>query len=400
MSRAGSRRNVWLLVLCMSTIQTIATAQVTMASLIGHSLAEDKSLATLPVAVWMSGTMASSLPAALLFRRFGRRTGFVAGTLMTMVGLLLAGLAVWRADFTLFVAASLPYGLGFGISQHYRFAAAEVADVAFRPKAVSFVMAGGVVAAILGPEIVRQTKDLFGPVLFLASYGVLALLVGLNLLWLVVVELPAPLPPAAGTGRPIGAMLKSRKFIIAAGAAAAGYGAMNLIMTSTPIEMLLCGFTVGDSARVIQWHAVAMFAPSFFTGELIRRFGHGRVILAGAALTALCTAVALHGTSYPHFVVALVFLGLGWNLMFIAGSALQVEGWSAAERPKAQALNDLIVFSVVTTTAFGSGAVHYELGWAALNLSILPALLAAAAAVPLLLRGGDRRAIEAPSAGR
>jgi len=396
----ASRRNIALLVLCMCTIQTIATGQVAMASLIGHSLAVDKSLATLPVAVWMSGTMASSLPAALIFRRFGRRAGFVAGTLFALLGLVLAGLAVWRADFTLFVAAALPYGLGFGLSQHYRFAAAEIAEPAFRPKAVSLVMAGGVAAAILGPEIVRQTKDLFGPVLFVASYGVLGLLLVLNLLWLSIVDLPPPAPLAAGTGRPIGTMLKSRKFIAAAAAAAAGYGAMNLIMTSTPIEMMLCGFAVGDSARVIQWHAVAMFAPSFFTGDLIRRFGHARVIIAGAVLTALCAAVGIHGESFIHFVVALVFLGLGWNFMFVAGTALQAEGWTAAERPKAQALNDLIVFSVVTMTAFGSGALHFQLGWTWLNLSILPALLVAAGAVPLLLRMPRGQAIHGAPAGR
>jgi MFS family permease len=370
----------------MGTVQTVATGQVAMASLIGHSLALDKTLATLPVAVWMTGTMASSIPAALVFRRFGRRAGFVAGTLLGSLGVLLAALAVWRADFALFVASALPYGLGFGLSQHYRFAAAEVADAPFRPKAVSYVMAGGVVAAILGPEIVRQTKDLFGPALFVASYLALGLLMSLNLLWLSLADLPAPPPPAAGTGRPMTAMLRNRRFIAAASASAAGYGAMNLIMTSTPIEMMLCGFSVGDSARVIQWHAVAMFAPSFFTGDLIRRFGHVRVILAGAALTALCAAVGVHGESFIHFVAALVFLGLGWNFMFVAGTALQAEGWSAAERPKAQALNDLIVFSVVAATAFGSGALHHAFGWTWLNIGILPPLLAAALAVPVLLR--------------
>lgn len=398
MSDTTSRRGVWLLVLCMGTVQTIATGQVAMASLVGYSLASDKSLATLPVAVWMTGTMASSIPAALVFRRFGRRAGFVAGTLLAVLGLALAAIAVWRADFTLLVAAALPYGLGFGLSQYYRFAAAEISEPKFRPKAVSYVMAGGVLAAILGPEIVRQTKDLFGPVLFLASYIILGLLLMLNLLWLSLIRLPAPPPLAAGTGRPVREMLGSRRFIAAAGASAAGYGAMNLIMTSTPIEMMLCGFAVGDSARVIQWHAVAMFAPSFFTGDLIRRFGHARMIVAGAALTALCAAVGVHGESFMHFVVALVFLGLGWNFMFVTGTALQAEGWTAAERPKAQALNDLIVFSVVASTAFGSGALHHAFGWTWLNLGILPALLAAAGAVPVLLRGRPREVVAAPPA--
>lgn len=382
----AARKNVALLVLCMGAVQTVTVAQVAMAALIGHSLAIDKTLATLPVAVWMLGTMASSIPAALIFRRLGRRAGFVAGTLSAVLGCALMALAVWRADFWLYTAAALPFGLGFGISQHYRFAAAEVADTRFRAKAVSYVMMGGVVAAILGPEIVRQTKDFSGPVLFMGSYAVLGLLLALNLVVLSIVELPPPPPRAAGTGRPLRKIIRHKRFLAAAIGAASGYGAMNLIMTSTPIEMMLCGFGVNDSARVIQWHAVAMFAPSFFTGSLITRFGASRVIVAGAALTALCSLVGLHGASFPHFVVALVFLGLGWNFMFVGGTSLQVDGWSAAERPKAQALNDLIVFGTTTATAFGSGAAHHAFGWAAINIGILLPLALAAIAVPLLLR--------------
>jgi MFS family permease len=392
-----ANRGVWLLVVCMATVQTVTVAQVAMAALIGHSLAADKALATLPVALWMTGTMASSIPAALVFRRFGRRTGFIGGTLSALVGCAGMAYAVWRADFWLYTFAALPFGLGFGISQHYRFAAAEAAAPAFRPKAVSYVMASGVVAAILGPEIVRQTKDAFGPVLFIASYAVLGVLLCLNLVLLTNVNLPPPPPPAEGTGRPIAEMLRSRRFLAAAGAGAAGYGAMNLIMTSTPIEMLLCGFGVDDSARVIQWHAVAMFAPSFVTGSLIARFGHVPVILAGAALNVACALVGLSGETFVHFVVALVLLGLGWNFMFVAGTALQAEGWSAAERPKAQALNDLIVFGTVTVTAFGSGAAHHAVGWDAINLGIIPPVLAAALAVPLLLRRAPAAAAQAKS---
>jgi MFS family permease len=387
---APSRRNVWLLVLCMGAAQTVTVAQVAMAALIGHSLADDKALATLPVAVWMTGTMASSIPAALIFRRLGRRAGFVAGTLSAALGCALMALALWRADFWLYTMAALPFGLGFGISQHYRFAAAEVADKPFRAKAVSYVMVGGVVAAVLGPEIVRQTKEWFGPVLFMASYAMMAFLLALNLVVLAIVELPPPPPPAAGTGRPLSEIIRQQRFLAAAIGAAAGYGAMNLLMTSTPIEMMLCGFTVNDSARVIQWHAVAMFAPSFITGSLITRFGAGRVIIAGAALTAISAVIGISGATMVHFVVALVFLGLGWNFMFVGGTSIQAEGWSPAERPKAQALNDLIVFSTTTATAFGSGAAHYAFGWTAINLGILVPLAGAALAVPLLLRAHAR----------
>jgi MFS family permease len=381
-----SHRNVWLLVACMGTIQTLATAQVSMASLIGHSLAEDKALATLPIAIWMTGSLASSVPAALIFRRFGRKPGFVAGTLAAMLGCLGMALAVWRADFTLYCAAALPYGLGFGISQHYRFAAAEVADLSFRSRAVSYVMLGGVLAAVAGPEIVRQTKDWLAPVLFLASYFALVLVLLVPLALLAIVQLPPPPPRAAGTGRPIGEIIANRKFIAAAGASAAAYGAMNLVMTSTPLEMMLCGFTVNDSARVIQYHALAMFGPSFITGSLIARFGHARMIVAGALLILACAVVGVAGKDFLHFVAALMLLGLGWNFMFVAGSALQAEAWAPAERPKAQALNDLIVFSTVTLTAFGSGAAHDTVGWAAVTFGMLPAVLGAAVAVPLLLR--------------
>jgi MFS family permease len=380
------KRTVWLLFLAQALNQSAMTGQVAMAALIGHALAEDKAFATLPMAVQMLATMSVSIPGAVIFGRLGRYAGFIAGAASLLIAMGLFFAALWIGSFWLFLLGCVFSGAGFGIAMYYRFAAAEVADPAFRPKAISLVMAGGVVGAFLGPSVVKLTKDLFAPVLFAGTYLAFAAIPILTALLVGAMRLP-PAPHVAGAAPVrLGSILRRPGVFVAILCAVVGWDTMNLLMAVTPLEMILCGFSVSDSTTIIQWHAAAMFAPSFLTGHLITRFGVLRVIGAGAVLTGLCAAVALSGASFAHFWVALVLLGVGWNFMFVGATALLTASHTPAERTKAQAANDVIVFGSVTITSLASGAMHHLFGWAVLNLAVIPALIVALLALAWLAR--------------
>ncbi|SDB18009.1 MFS transporter [Belnapia rosea] len=385
------KRQVWLLFCCQALMQAATVGQAVMAALIGHSLAEDKSLSTLPVAIQMTATMAASIPAGMVFARLGRRPGFILGALGAMAGSLTFAAGVWMGDFVLYCLGAVPAGLGFGIAQHYRFAAAEVASPGYRPRAISLVMTGGILAASLGPELVKATRDSLPPYLFLGTYLVLACLPVLCIALLSQVRLPPP-PPRHASGARVSEIIARPAFLTAAITGMVAYGTMNLLMTSTPVEMMLCGFGVGASATVIQIHAVAMYGPGFVTGRLIARFGVRPVIVAGAALTALCVAIGLSGESFAHFGLALGLLGIGWNFMFVGATNLLATAHAPEERVRAQAANDTIVFGTVACTAFLSGAVHAEAGWAVLNLTVLPALILALGVIAWQQLRGTRAA--------
>ncbi|WP_458096639.1 MFS transporter [Roseomonas sp. WA12] len=370
------RRNVRLLFLCQALMNSAVVGQATMGALIGYSLVENKSLATLPMALQMLATMAASIPAGIVFARLGRRAGFMLGATGSLLGSLTFAFGVWQASFPIYCLAAIPAGLGFGIAQHYRFAAAEVATPSYRPKAIAMVMAGGVIAAALGPELVKHSRDLLAPSLFLGTYLILAIAPIVCMSILQVVTLP-PAPSRADVATPVMEIVSRPAFITAALTGSVAYGVMNLLMTSTPLEMMLCGYDIAASASVIQVHAIAMFAPGFVTGRLIARFGARPVILAGLALNAICVAVALTGKEFHQFSVALVALGLGWNFMFTGATTLLAEAHSPAERVRAQTANDFIVFGTVACTAFGSGLLHAASGWNLLNILVLPALLLA-----------------------
>jgi MFS family permease len=385
------KRDVWLLFFCQALMNASVVGQVTMSALIGHSLADDKALATLPMALQMAATMAASVPAGIVFARLGRKPGFALGALASFAGSLTFAAGVWHADFLLYCLGAIPSGLGFGIAQHYRFAAAEVATPAYRPRAVALVMAGGVVSAIVGPELVKHTREAVAGALFLGTYLCLAVLPLACLALLAMVRLP-PAPPRPKASTPLREILARPAFLTAAIAGAVAYGTMNLVMTSTPVEMMLCGYGIAAGATVIQAHAVAMFAPGFVSGRLVARFGARRVISWGAALTASCVAVTLSGNGFWHFTLALVLLGLGWNFMFVGATTLLAESHAQEERVRAQAANDVIVFGTVTCTAFASGAIHAAAGWAVLNLLLLPALGLALALMAFSRRPVARRA--------
>ena len=374
-------RNVWLLFCCQALMNTIMSGQTVMAVLIGHSLAVDKTLNTLPVAIQMLAMMCASIPAGMVFARLGRKPGFWLGCLGSFTGSIIYALGVWHGNFALYCAGAVPAGLGWGIAQHLRFAAAEVAAPEARPRAISLVMAGGVLAAIFGPEIVKRTNMMLPPLTFLATYLCLTVLPVITAALLVFIRLP-PATRATGAPVPIRSILARPDFIVAAACSMVGYGTMNLVMASTPLQMLWCGFDVAASADVIRAHSLAMFLPGFVTGRLIQRFGAHRIILIGSALTLGCVAanVMLQPT-YVEFMVALALLGVGWNFMFVGGTTLLTTAYVPAERVRVQATNDFMVFGTVACTALYSGAVQATAGWAVLNLTVVPPVIVAVALI-------------------
>jgi len=374
-------RNVWLLFCCQALMTAVVSGQVVMSALIGNSLAVDKTVATLPLAIQMAATMAASIPAGIIFARLGRRPGFWLGCVGSALGSLVFALGVWRGSFALYCLGAVPAGLGFGISQHLRFAAAEVAPPAGRPRAIALVMTGGVIAALIGPEIVKRTNALVLPYIFLGTYlSMLALPLTAAVL-LACAALP-PAPARHVVPVPVKAILARPTFLVAVTAGVVAYASMNLVMASTPLQMMLCGYGVNESADVIRWHSVAMYLPGFVTGRLIQRFGTHPVIMAGGGIMLCCVAI---NVAYPPlfttFLVALMLLGLGWNFMFVGATALLSQAHDAVERVRVQATNDFIVFGSVACSAFASGAIESTGGWAALNLTVVPGVLLALALV-------------------
>ena len=370
-------RNVWLLFACQAMMNAVMSGQVVMASLIGHDLTGGSALTTLPMAIQMLAVMSASIPAGIVFARLGRKPGFWLGCAVSLCGSAVFAAGVYQSNFALYCLGAVPAGMGFGISQHLRFAAAEVAAPEAKARAISLVLAGGVLAAIVGPEMVKRTNDLIPGFRFLATYLWLPVLPVTTAILLTFIKLP-PAPPRVTVPVPISAIIARPTFLTAVVASLVGYGSMNLVMTSTPLEMLVCGFGVGASADVIRAHSIAMYLPGFFSGRLIQRFGVHRMILVGALLTGGCVLVNLtFAPLFDTFLVALMLLGVGWNFMFVGGTTLLASSHETVERVRVQATHDFIVFGGVAMTAFTSGAVESAYGWDALNLSVVPPLLIA-----------------------
>lgn len=372
------KATIWWLFFCQALMNATMVGQAAMGAIIGHSLVADPALATLPMAVQMTAVMAASIPASIIFGRYGRRAGFLLGAVVSMLGSLTFALGVWQQDFLIYCLGSVLAGAGFGIAQHYRFAAAEAATPAYRPRAIALVMAGPVLAAAFGPELVKHSYDAFLPYMFLGTYLALALLPVICITLLSSLTFP-PTPPPPAVTTPVGEIMRRPAFVTAVVAGMVAYGTMNLAMTATPLEMMFCGFSIGASATVIQAHAIAMYAPGFVTGHLITRYGVRPIIVAGAGLTAVSVVVALLGATFWHFAVGLTFLGIGWNFMFVGATSLLATAYAPHERVRAQAANDFIVFGTVACTAFLSGYVHARFGWSLLNLTLIPPLVAALA---------------------
>jgi MFS family permease len=344
-------------------------------SIVGATMAPDISLATVPLSMYVVGLAAGTLPTGAISRAYGRRTAFIIGTGCGVLTGLLGAFAILHSSFVLFCCATFLGGLYGAVSQSYRFAAADGASAEFRPKAVSWVMAGGVFAGVLGPQLVQWTMDIWPPYLFAFSFVVQALVALVAMAVLAGVDAPKPMPADMHGGRRLFEIARQPRFMAAALCGVVSYPMMNLVMTSAPLAMKMCGLTVSDSNFGIQWHIVAMYGPSFFTGTLISRFGAPRIVAFGLLLEATGATIGLSGITAMHFWATLIVLGVGWNFSFVGASALVLETHRPAERNKVQAFNDFLVFGMMAVGSFSSGQLLANYGWSAVNMVVFPPVM-------------------------
>jgi len=370
-----ARRNALVLACAQALAGGNNTVIVSTSSIIGAVLAPDKGLATLPITFMVFGMWAGTLPVGALARRFGRRFALQTGSLFGILSGLISYTAVMQGSFDLLLAGTFCGGLYAAAHQSYRFAAADTASDRFRAKAVSYVMAGGIFAAIIGPQLVIWTKDVLSPHLFAASFlgqSACALLAAIVLQF---VHIPHVKPRAQHEMRALPTILRQPRFIVAAACGMAAYAMMNMVMTSAPLAMVGCGHSVTDATLGIQWHVLAMYGPSFFTGTLIARYGVERITGIGLAFIAVTALVAISGITVAHFWSALVLLGIGWNFAFIGATAMVTECHRPEERTRVQSFNDFLVFGSMAVSSFASGQLLETVGWAAINEVVLPVVI-------------------------
>ncbi|WP_095589236.1 MFS transporter [Actibacterium ureilyticum] len=391
-----ARRNVTVLVLAQAVLGAQMPMIFTIGGLAGQSLAANACWATLPISMIVLASMLSATPMAALMQRFGRRAGFFVGATGGVLGAVIGAYGLYLANFHVFLAGSFLTGIYMSAHGFYRFAAADTASEAFRPKAISYVLAGGLAAAIIGPQLVKATSQAM-VVPFLGTY---LAVIALNLLGMVLfLFLDIPTPPAPSADAPRGRtrleLLRTPRIAVAIICALVSYALMNLVMTSTPLAVVGCGFDTGDAADVVTAHVLAMYAPSFFTGHLIARFGTERIMGIGLAILAGAGLVGLSGVALEHFFVALVLLGIGWNFGFIGATTMLASSHAPEERGRIQGLNDLIVFGGVTLASLSSGGLMNcsggtaQEGWAAVNLAMIPLLVLAGGALIWLVMRPD-----------
>lgn len=373
-----ARHNAIVLAIGQALYGSATVIMFTTAGLIGVQIAPSKAWATLPISAFVIGTALSTIPAAMLMRVIGRRPGFMLGAFAGTVGALIGVYAIYTRNFPLFILATVLQGVYQAFAQHSRFAAADMASPAFRPKAISWVMTGGVAAGLLGTSLVMFTTDLLAPVTFAGCYAAMAVICTLAIGVLAFVDIPRQEESvAAGEARPLAEIVRQPRFIVAVVAATLSYGMMNLVMTAAPIAMIDCGFSTTTAAWAIQWHVMAMFVPSFFTGQIIARFGAERVCATGLLLLAGAATAGLLGISFGHFAVNLILLGLGWNFGFIGGTTLLTNCYRPAERERVQGLNDFAVFGTVAIASLTSGKLLDWFGWASVNIAVFPTVVVA-----------------------
>jgi len=374
-------RNVFVLSGCQATLQVTGATMISVTGLAGYALAENKALATVPLTCYVLGSAITTIPASLLMRAIGRRAGFQSGTAMGVLGSAICSYAIVAASFWLLCLGMFLMGMYTAFGKYYRFAAADAAQESFRAKAISLTLAGGIVGGIVGPELAKHTLDAAAGYTYLGSYislGVVCLLAMLILTRLDIPQLTEQ--ERKHSGRPLGEIMRQPVFIVAAMSSMLSYGIMNLMMTSTPLAMRAHDHHFNDAAFVLQWHMIGMYGPSFFTGSLIQRFGVLNVIVAGIVLLLVCTVSALAGTMVINFWLAMFLLGVGWNFMYVGGSALLTECHTPAERAKTQAANDFMVFATMAVSSMSSGLLLNKSGWSAVNYGTIPFLLLATAA--------------------
>lgn len=372
------RRNVPILALCQALFMSGMSLLVATSALVGYALAQDKAFASLGFTVQLLATMLASIPAAALMSRIGRKPAFLIGTVIAAIGAALASHAILVGSFGWFVVASALLGTSAGFANYYRFAAADNVASQQKSRAIAYVLAGGVLAAVIGPNLANVTRELITGAAFAGSFmGIIGLYLA-SFVLILFLDLPQPAPDSDAvrlSGRPLVRIAKQARFSIAVICGMLGYATMTLIMTATPLAMQHHAYPFADTAFVIQWHVLAMFAPSFVTGNLIQRFGLIRILTTGTLLGLATVAVNLSGTTMWHFWTALVLLGLSWNFLFIGGTTLLTTTYRSSERFKAQALNDFLVFSMVAAASLSAGVLQQLVGWQAVNLAALPMLL-------------------------
>ncbi len=388
------KRNLWLLAIAQGLFLTNNVTFIAINGLVGLSLAPLGWMATLPVMGYVVGGALSTGLVAKSQSRFGRKTSFQLGLLVGLLSAAVCAYAAYSRQFWLLVAATVVAGFYNANAQLYRFAAAELANSAFKEKAVSLVLAGGLIGAVLGPNLALWTKSMFdapaSPAMstpFIGAYLALVFVALLSMLVMSFIDFPAHVvkskaDSAKNAGRPLSEIMRQPVFIVSTMAAALGYGVMNLLMAATPIAMQQCGLLFSDVAFVLEWHVIGMFAPGFFTGHLIKRFGVLQIMGVGVVLNLACILIALSGQDLQQFLIALFLLGLGWNFLFTGSTTLALDTYSPEEKDRAQGAINFFTFAVLALSSFASGALVTTRGWTLLNLgSLLPVVVTGAALI-------------------
>ncbi len=369
----GMNRNIALLILALAFGQSTLVMLIATSTLAAVYIVDDKSLAFLPTALQFFGMFVATIPAAYIMKLIGRRWGTSIGALAGIVAGGLSCYAVLIGSFWLLCVGGFLFGLHSIVINQMRFAAVEAATPGYQANAISYVMIGGVIAAVMGPMLATAAKDWLSPVSFAGVYLAVMLLMIAALIIVQFTNIPAPKPEGrADDVRSLPDLVLRPRFLVAMVSAMVGYGVMNFMMVPTPLAMAACGFDPSDSNAVVSMHVLGMFAPSFFTGRLITRFGVERIILVGAGLLLAAAAIALSGIGFGHFSVALIALGIGWNFTFIGGTAMLAQEYRPQERAKAQSVNDLVVFSLVSVSSMTAGQVLEAGGWVSVVLTAIP----------------------------
>lgn len=378
-----AKANVAVLFLAQAIVGAQAPMHIVLGGLAGAALADNAALATLPISIVVLVTMFAAPLVSLLMGRMGRRFGFLLGTSAGALGALIVVRALYDASFWLLVLGSACFGVMQAAQAFYRFAAADEVPDAIKPKAISLVLAGGLISALLGPELVQRFSDALAPAQFAGAYAAIFCLnvAGAAILLMLRMAKPTQRQPGAASGRPLCEILRDPKVLAAMACAMIAYAVMSLVMTSTPLAMVAAGYTAGHAADVVRWHVFAMFAPSFVTGFVIARVGHFPVIATGMGLLALCSLIALAGIELHRFYLALIALGFGWNFAFIGATSLLATTHTAAERSRVQGLNDFLVFGLVALASFASGALLNAFGWHTVQIVAIPCVALGAGVV-------------------
>ena len=392
---AKARRNALILAASQAIFGATSTALVVTSGLIGSTLAPSVAWATLPMALSIVGTALTTFPISLMMRRVGRRTGFVLCALAGAAGAFIGAYAIFVRSFELFLLGCLVSGIYQASASYNRFAAADTASPAFRPKAISWVMTGGIVAALVGTFMVMATTNLFAPVTFAGTWVAMAVVALVGAAILLFIDIPLTQKHDAPSGRPLGVIARQPRYIVAAMTAMLAFGIMVLVMTATPVAMLGCGFSVKDSSWVIQWHALAMFVPSFFTGSLITRFGAEKISAIGMLLLVGAAVSGLMGIHFENFAIGLILLGLGWNFGYIGGTTMLTETYEPEEKNKAQGLNDFLVFTTTAVTSLMAGKLLAWFGWEGVNFAVFPMVVLALVMIAWLVRHPQGKAAKA-----